>query len=619
MTLPSQSQAAPAKSKAAEPIWLASYPAGVAETVDPDAYPSVAAMLIAACRAHAERPAFECLGARLSYAQWDRDSRDFAAFLVEEADCRPGDRVAIALPNMFAYPVTFLGALRAGLTVVNVNPLYTPRELQQQLADSGAVVIVVLENFAHKLQDIVAATEIRQVVVARLGDFVPLLKRWAFNFANSYIAHAVPAWRFEKFTMLQDACDRPPSERYRDAPPDAGAVALLQYTGGTTGVPKGAMLSHRNLIANTLQCLAWSGAGADVENERVLTPLPLYHIFSLTANMLTFAVLGGLNYLIPDPRDLRRLIRIMRGAHITWMSGVNTLFNALVNVPDFANLDFSALRVAVGGGAAIQSEVAQRWREITGSPVVEGYGLTEASPVVCINPFLKPKLGTVGLPVPSTEVAVRDDAGHALAVGAEGEVWVRGPQVMLGYWRRPDETKAVLTADGWLRTGDVGVFDAQGFLKLLDRKKDMINVSGFKVYPNEVEDVAMLNPGVLEAAVIGVPDARTGQAVKLFVVKRDPALDKAELTRFCTIGWPATNARPSSSFAINCRKAISARFCARICINPSPRRGEGAPKARVRAVSVAWSQAKSASASGGADKRRSHTLACVAGSPPDRH
>ena len=534
MTPLSPSEAAPAKSKAAEPIWLSSYPPGVPATIDPDAYPSVAAMLIAACRAHAERPAFECLGARMSYAQWERDSRDFAAFLVEETRCRPGDRVAIMLPNMFAYPVTFLGALRAGLTVVNVNPLYTPRELQGQLADSGAVVIVVLENFAHKLQEIVAATKIRHVVVARLGDFVPVLKRWAFNFANSYIRHAVPSWRFDTFTMLQDACDRPPSERYQDPPPDAGAVALLQYTGGTTGVPKGAMLSHRNLIANTLQCLAWTGAGVDVdvEHERVLTPLPLYHIFSLTANMLSFAVLGGLNYLIPDPRDLHRLIRVMRDAHITWMSGVNTLFNALVNVPDFAKLDFSALRVAVGGGAAVQSEVEQRWREITGSPVVEGYGLTEASPVVCINPFRNPKLGTVGLPVPSTEVTVRDDAGNALAVGEHGEVWVRGPQVMLGYWRRPDETKVVLTADGWLKTGDVGVFDAQGFLKLLDRKKDMINVSGFKVFPNEVEDVVMLNPGVLEAAVIGVPDARTGEAVKLFVVRRDPALDKAQLAKY---------------------------------------------------------------------------------------
>ena len=521
-----------AKAGAAEPNWFSSYPPGVPKSIDPDIYPSLTAMLLEACRKNAERPAFECLGARMSYADWDRDSRDFAAFLIEEAGCRSGDRVAIMLPNMFAYPVTFLGTLRAGLTVVNVNPLYTPRELQQQLADSGATVIVIMENFAHKLQQIIGATKIRHVVVARLGDFVPVLKRWAFNFANSYIRHAVPAWQFETYTMLQEACDRAPGETYRDALTRPGDVALLQYTGGTTGVPKGAMLTHRNLVANTLQCHAWIGTGVNVEHEGVLTPLPLYHIFSLTANLLSFAMLGGLNYLIPDPRDLRRLIRVMAEAKITWMSGVNTLFNALTNVPEFAELDFSALRVAVAGGAAIQSEVARRWRDITGSEVVEGYGLTETSPVVCINPFLTPKLGTVGLPLPSTEVTIRDDAGKVLAVGEEGEVWVRGPQVMLGYWQQKAETDRVLSADGWLRTGDLGAFDAQGFLKLLDRKKDLVNVSGFKVFPNEVEDVAVQHPGVLEAAVIGVPDARTGQAVKLFIVKRDPALDAADLKAF---------------------------------------------------------------------------------------
>jgi long-chain acyl-CoA synthetase len=532
MTLVTPGEPAPATTEAAEPIWFASYPPGVPKSIDPDVYSSLTAMLLDACRLHAARPAFECLSARMSFAEWDRDSRDFAAFLTEAAGCKPGDRIAIMLPNVLAYPVTFLGALRAGLTVVNVNPLYTPRELQHQLADSGASVIVIMENFAHKLQQIVADTKIRHVVVARLGDFVPMLKRWAFNFANSYIAHAVPAWQFETFTMLQDACDRAPSETYRDAQPRSSDIAVLQYTGGTTGLPKGAMLTHRNLVANTLQCYAWTGAGVDVEHERVLTPLPLYHIFSLTANLLSFAMLGGLNYLIPDPRDLRRLIRVMAGAKITWMSGVNTLFNALTNVPEFAALDFSALRVAVAGGAAIQSEVARRWREITGSQVVEGYGLTEASPVVCINPFLTPKLGSVGLPVPSTEVTIRDDAGKVLAVGEEGEVWVRGPQVMLGYWQQPAETEHVLSADGWLRTGDLGAFDAQGFLKLLDRKKDMVNVSGFKVFPNEVEDVAMQHHGVLEAAVIGVPDARTGQAVKLFIVKRDPELDKVDLAQF---------------------------------------------------------------------------------------
>jgi long-chain acyl-CoA synthetase len=525
-------RAAPAPRCATEPIWLSSYPERVPRNIDADAYPSLPAMLLDACRQFSGRPAFECLRARISYAEWDRYSRDFAAFLVEVANCRPGDRVAIMLPNLLAYPVAFLGTLRAGLTVVNVNPLYTPRELKEQLADSGAAVIVILENFAHKLETIIAETQIRHVVVARLGDFVPTLKRWAFNFANSYIRHAVRAWHFQTFTMLQDACSRAPGGIYADAAPAATDVALLQYTGGTTGVAKGAMLSHRNMVANTLQCSAWIASGLTLDDERALTPLPLYHIFSLTANLLVFARFGGLNVLIPDPRDLHRLIRTMRDGRITATSGVNTLFNALVNRPEFAALDFSTLRVTIGGGAAVQSEVARRWREITGRDLVEGYGLTEASPVVCINPVNNPKLGTVGLPIPSTEVTIRGDNGEILNPGEHGEVWVRGPQVMAGYWQRPDESKNVLTADGWLRTGDIGAFDAQGYLKLLDRKKDMVIVSGFKVFPNEVEDVAMLHPGVLEAAVIGVPDARTGEAVKLFVVKRDPALSKADLDEF---------------------------------------------------------------------------------------
>jgi len=532
MKLQTETARAPATAAAADPVWLSSYPVGVPASIDADAYPSLHAMLLDACRTFAERPAFECLRARMSYAEWERSSRDFAAFLLEEANCRPGERVAIMLPNLLAYPVTFLGTLRAGLTVVNVNPLYTPRELKELLADSGASVIVILENFAHKLETIIAETQVRHVVVARLGDFVPMLKRWAFNFANSYLKHAVAAWRFKTFTMLQDACNRKPSDRYADATPPATSVALLQYTGGTTGVAKGAMLTHRNLIANTLQCCAWIGSGLKLEDEHALTPLPLYHIFSLTANLLVFARFGGLNILVPDPRDLHRLVRTFRDGGITATSGVNTLFNALIHNPGFAGLDFSTLRVTIGGGAAVQTEVARRWREITGSALVEGYGLTEASPVVCINPILEPKIGTVGLPVPSTEVTIRDDNGGILAADQTGEVWVRGPQVMLGYWQRPDETASVLTADGWLRTGDIGTFDAQGFLKLLDRKKDMVNVSGFKVFPNEVEDVAMMNPGVLEAAAIGVPDERTGEAVKLFVVKRDATLDAAALRKF---------------------------------------------------------------------------------------
>ena len=516
----------------AEPIWFASYPPGMPHSIDPDAYPSLPAMLCDACTQYAERPAFECLGVRMSYAEWDSLSRAFAAFLVEQAKCRPGDRVAIMLPNLLAYPVAFFAALRAGLIVVNVNPLYTPRELKELLADSGAVSIVIMENFAHKLEPVLAQTQIRHVVVARLGDFMPALKRGIFNFANSYIRRAVPRWRFHTFTMLQAACTRRPSARYADAPVAATAPALLQYTGGTTGVPKAAILTHRNLVANTLQCRAWIAPNLEEGHRSVLTPLPLYHIFSLTANLLAFVLMGGLSVLVPDPRDIKGLIRTMRRAQVTTMTGVNTLFNALLNAPDFAALDFSKLVFAIGGGAAVQSAVALRWREITGTDLVEGYGLTEASPVVCINPVRAPKLGTVGLPVSSTEVAIRDDAGNDLGVGEAGEICVRGPQVMQGYWQRPDETKLVLGADGWLHTGDIGALDAQGFLKILDRKKDMVNVSGFKVFPNEVEDVIVQHPGVLEAAVIGVADPHTGQSVKLFVVKRDPAVTEAELTAF---------------------------------------------------------------------------------------
>jgi long-chain acyl-CoA synthetase len=532
MNQQTESAAMPVTGAAAEPVWFASYPPGIPKTIDPDSYPSLSAMLIDACRRHATHPAFECLGVRMTYAEWEQSSRAFAAYLVEELKCKPGDRVAIMLPNLLAYPVAFLGALRAGMTVVNVNPLYTPRELKEQLADAGVGVIVIMENFAHKLESVLAETQIRHVVVARLGDFMPALKRTIFNLANTYIRRAVPAWRFSAFTMLQTACNRHPSAGYADAQPASSSPALLQYTGGTTGMPKGAILTHRNLVANTLQCRAVIAPYLAEEQGSVLTPLPLYHIFSLTANLLAFAVMGGRSVLAPDPRDIKGLIRTMRQAQVTTMTGVNTLFNALINSPDFAALDFSKLSFAVGGGAAVQSAVALRWREITGTELVEGYGLTEASPVVCLNPVRSPKIGTVGLPVPSTEVVIRDDAGNDLPIGEAGEICVRGPQVMQGYWQRPDESSLVLTAGGWLHTGDIGAFDAQGYLKILDRKKDMVNVSGFKVFPNEVEDIIAQHPGVLEAAVIGVADPHTGQGVKLFVVKRDPALTEAELTTF---------------------------------------------------------------------------------------
>jgi long-chain acyl-CoA synthetase len=513
--------------------WRTSYPAGVSATINPDTFPSLHALLLASCDKYAEQPAFDFLGGTMTYAEWERTSAAFAGFLVERLSRRRGDRLAIMLPNVLAYPVTFLGALRAGLTVVSFNPLYTPRELAHQLADCGATTIVIMENFAHKLESVIAQTPVEHVVVARLGDFVPPLKRFAFNFANRWLRRAVPAWQFERFTMLHEACGHPPVRPLPDPAAPPAEPALLQYTGGTTGVAKGAMLSHRNLIANTLQCATWISTDAVPGAERVLTPLPLYHIFSLTANMLTFASLGGLNVLVPDPRDIARLIATMRRTRVTAMSGVNTLFNALVHSHEFATLDFTGLKFSIGGGAAVQSAVAERWRAITGTALVEGYGLTEGSPVVCINPLRDPHIGTVGLPVPSTEVSIRDDHGQPVVPGEMGEVWVRGPQVMQGYWGRPDETRKVLTPDGWLKTGDIGAIDTEGFVKLLDRKKDMIIVSGFKVFPNEVEDVVAQHPGVLEAAVIGVPDERTSQLVKLFVVRRDPALTEAALRAYC--------------------------------------------------------------------------------------
>jgi long-chain acyl-CoA synthetase len=530
MTL--QTQGATPSADAAGHFWYVSYPPGIPKTIDPDTYSSLPAMLLDACARHARLPAFACLGTTMTYADWERVSRAFAAYLVKQARFHPGDRIAIMLPNLLAYPVAFLGAARAGLIVVNVNPLYTPRELKEQLVDSGATAIVIMENFAHKLEQILGETQIRHVVVARLGDFMRPLKRQVLNLANTYLRRAVPAWRFANFVLLQQACGRPPDADYTDAAPEPTAPALLQYTGGTTGIAKAAILTHRNLVANTLQCRAVIEPYLPEEQGSVLTPLPLYHIFSLTANLLAFALMGGRSVLVPDPRDIKRLVRTIARARVATMTGVNTLFNALINDPDFVKLDFSDLKFAVGGGAAVQSAVAERWREITGTELVEGYGLTEASPVVCINPVRRPRLGTVGLPVPSTEVTIRDDHGNDLPVGEAGEICVRGPQVMQGYWHRHDESTLVLGADGWLRTGDIGAFDADGYLKILDRKKDMVNVSGFKVFPNEVEDVMAQHPGVLEAAMIGVADPHTGQGVKLFVVKREAALTEADLSQF---------------------------------------------------------------------------------------
>ncbi len=438
------------------------------------------------------------------------------------------------LPNLLQYPVAVFGAFRAGVVVVNCNPLYTSRELQRQLKDSGARAIVVLENFAHTVQESIGGTDVETVIVARLGDLFPPLKALLANFAVRYVKKLVPRWRIEGAIAFHEALAGGRGLALDPVPLVPDDLAFLQYTGGTTGIPKGAMLSHGNMIANLQQMSAWIGSEFREGEEIVVTPLPLYHVFALTVNLLTFVKWGARNVLIADPRDIRGLIAELGKVPFTVITGVNTLFNALVKTPEFAAVDARALKMAVGGGMPVQRAVAEQWMAITGARLIEGYGLTECAPLVAANPLAtQGYTGSVGFPIPSTDVSVRDDAGTELPPGETGEIHVRGPQVMQGYWRQPDETAAVFTPDGWLRTGDMGFMDAQGRIRLTDRKKDMIVVSGFKVYPNEVEEVVMAHPGVLEAAAIGVPDERAGQVVEVVVVRRDPALTAEQLIAHC--------------------------------------------------------------------------------------
>jgi long-chain acyl-CoA synthetase len=422
------------------------------------------------------------------------------------------------------------GILRAGLVAVNVNPLYTAPELEHQLADSGARAIIVLENFAQTLERALARTSIATVIVTRAGDHLPAAKRLVVDFVVRYVQKRVPLWRIGEAISYRAALAAGAELEYRRPALGGAAPAFLQYTGGTTGLAKGAILTHRNMVANTLQAAAWAAPFFSEDAGVVLTPLPLYHVYSLTANLFCFLELGGHNVLITDPRDIRGFVKLLRATRFAFMTGVNTLFNALLHAPGFDSLDFSALRVCMGGGMAVQREVAERWQRVTGVPIAQGYGLTEASPIVAGNPLdLTEFNGSVGLPFPSTDVAIYDDDGNTLPVESVGEICVRGPQVMAGYWKRPDETAQVLFGDGWLKTGDIGRFDERGFLYIEDRKKDVIVVSGFKVYPNEIEDVATTQAGVLEAAAIGIPDPQSGEAVKLFVVRKDPHLTVADV------------------------------------------------------------------------------------------
>ncbi len=513
--------------------WLASYPAGVPAEIDVNEYPSIVSILETSCERFRQRMAFENMGKQISYDELDRLSQNFAAYLIHDLKLKKGDRVAIMLPNVLQYPVAIFGVLRAGLTVVNVNPMYTARELRHQLNDSGATAILVLDNFASVLAEAIAETKVRQVIATGVGDLLGFPKGMLVNFVLKYVKKAIPDYRIEGVIRFNDALARGRGKQLPSMVIESGDIAFLQYTGGTTGVSKGAMLTHRNLVANMQQSAAWLGSAVGKQQEHIITALPLYHIFALTANCLVFIKFGGTNHLITNPRDMPGFVKELARIPFTAITGVNTLFNGLLHTPGFDKLDFSSLRLTLGGGMAVQRAVADRWKSVTGSTLVEAYGLTETSPACCINPMdLQSFNGSIGLPVPSTVVCIKDDDGKMLPQGEVGELCVQGPQVMKGYWQRPEETDQVIV-DGWLHTGDMAKMDERGYFYIVDRKKDMILVSGFNVYPNEIEDVVALHPGVLECAAVGVPDEKSGEAVKVVVVKKDPSLTAEAIKAHC--------------------------------------------------------------------------------------
>ncbi len=502
-----------------EKIWLSSYPKGTPAEINPDAYVSLVALLEESCRRFAERPAYHNLGVTLTFRDLERLSGEFAAYLLDLGLAR-GDRVALMMPNLLQYPVALFGALRAGLTVVNTNPLYTPRELRHQLTDSGARCIVIVENYAHVLAEVIEDTAIEHVVITGIGDLAGFPKRPIVNFVVRRIRHLVPPYSLPGAVSFRAALARGAQLGRPQRSVGPADIAFLQYTGGTTGVAKGAMLTHRNMVANLMQMAAFWKDILEPGRDVMITPLPLYHVFCLTCDCLLFMQQGGLNVLITDPRDIPAFVHELRKWPMTMITGVDTLFKALLDHPGFARLDFSRLKLGVAGGMPLQPATAEKWRAVTGRPIAEGYGLTEASPVVAGNLAAAPRIGTVGLPVPSTEISIREGQND-VPVDKPGELCVRGPQVMRGYWNREADTAEAISADGWLRTGDIAVVDAQGFLRIVDRKKDMIIVSGFKVFPNEIESVCAEHPAVLECGCIGLPDAHSGQVVKVFVVVRE--------------------------------------------------------------------------------------------------
>ena len=515
-----------------EKIWLKSYPDGVPAEIDPAAYSSLNEMVAQSLTKYADRVAFVQMGREVTYRQLDAYSRDFAAWLQREAGLQKGDRVALMMPNLLQYPIAIFGVLRAGMVVVNTNPLYTARELEHQLKDSGAKGIVVLENFAHVLQDAIGHTDVKKVLVTAVGDMLGAPKSWIVNYVVRHKRKQVKPWHIDGAMDFRDALAAGKRQTFDPVSLKPEDLAFLQYTGGTTGVSKGAMLTHRNIVANVIQAQAWIGPTFPKEPRTLISPLPLYHIFGLTANCLLFMLLGWRNVLITNPRDFPAFVKELKKYPFTFITGVNTLFNALLNTPGFERVDFSKLLVALGGGMAVQQSVAEHWKKVTGRPLTQAWGLTETSPAACINPCLADYNGSIGLPISSTEVSIRNDAGAELAQGEVGEICVRGPQVMAGYWQQQAETDKVMLPDGWLRTGDIGHVDAQGYVFIEDRKKDMILVSGFNVYPNEVESVMVTHPNVLEAAAVAQADEHSGEVVALFVVPKRPGLTEQELIAF---------------------------------------------------------------------------------------
>ncbi|MEF8754428.1 MAG: long-chain-fatty-acid--CoA ligase FadD [Accumulibacter sp.] len=517
-----------------EKIWLQSYQKGVPAEVDLSEFKSLGELFERSVGKYRDRVAYLSMGAQITYGELDKLSRDFAAYLQSVLKLPQGARVALMMPNVLQYPICIFGALRAGYVVVNVNPLYTPRELEHQLKDSGAEVIVILENFAVTLEQVVARTPVKHILVARLGDMLPFPKGAVVNFVVKYVKKMVPAWTLTRAVNFRTALGKGAAAELKAVIVQQEDLAFLQYTGGTTGVSKGAMLLHRNILANLAQAHAWINPALGDDQHMVVTALPLYHIFALTANCFTFFKIGASNLLIVNPRDIPGFVGELAKHRFTVITGVNTLFNALLNNDAFCALDFGHLRVTLGGGMAVQKAVAERWKQVTGKPLIEAYGLTETSPAATINPLDIPAYnGAIGVPISSTEVTIRDDAGRDVPLGERGELCIRGPQVMKGYYNRPEETAKVIMPDGFLLTGDVAVMDEKGFVRIVDRKKDMILVSGFNVYPNEVEDVVAQHAGVLEVAAVGVPHEKSGEVVKIFVVKKDPALTAEVLIAHC--------------------------------------------------------------------------------------